>query len=100
VRETGDLGNARIDVLRPITNALALGRQAVRARQPLDQADTQLLLEHVDAAGHRRVVDPELLRSAREAPGLGQREKEFEVVPVHSCLRTIAQSLRRSWRSV
>jgi hypothetical protein len=40
------------------------------------------------------MVDLELLGGTREAAGVGQREKESQVVPVHARLRINAQSLR------
>jgi hypothetical protein len=45
------------------------------------------MFEHFDTPRHGGMVDPELFGRAREAAGFGEREKEFEVVPVHATLR-------------
>ena len=99
VGKARDIGNARFDLPDAIANLLALGGQTVRARQPLDDPDTEIMFEHVDPPRHGGMIDPEFFRRARKAAGFGQREKEFQVVPVHAQLRINAPSLRRNARS-
>jgi hypothetical protein len=99
VRKARNIGDVGLYPLCAIANAFSPGSQTIRARQSINQANTEIMLEHVDTPGHGGMVDPQLFGRPRKAPGFGQREKEFQVVPVHARLRINAHPLCRNLRS-
>jgi hypothetical protein len=86
-RKARDIADASLDLFGLVADQFSLGGQAVRARQTLNQANPEILLEHANAPSHGGMIDPQLVGRTRKAAGFSQREKEPEVIPVHACLR-------------
>ena len=66
---------------------LAELRERDAARMPLDQGDTQLLLQRFHRLGKGRLGDVQPLGRARQAWRLGNDEELAELAQIHYCYR-------------
>jgi hypothetical protein len=73
-----------LEPLDPFGHLLAVGGQHPAARQPVEQADGEALLEVRDTARHGAVVDPEAPRRRRQAAGSRELGEIAQIVPVEA----------------
>jgi hypothetical protein len=68
------------DAARPVEHALALRREARKARAAVDEADAETLLELLDRGRERRLAHPAGLRGAADMPLACEGDEELQPV--------------------
>ena len=88
--ETGELGQVAFGSLFQREDALGIGQQALAgfgeadaAGLAVEQGQLQAAFQFADLAGHGRLADEQARRAAADAAGLGDGEKDLEVVQIH-----------------
>ena len=73
-----------VDVTSCRDQLLAAGGQDITGRQPLEEPQTESLLESADTSEHRRMIDAETARRAGKRPSISDRENIAKVIPLES----------------